>query len=186
MEVAEKITLLEGGTCNTYLIDDKVKVLVDAGVDYQGKVDMIILTHGHHDHITHLNVIMERNPGCEVFICIKEIELLNSQGVVVDNRFKALYEGKTRIETGIYNFEVMEVPAHTKGSIALWDDNKKVLFSGDTIFKDGVGRTDFPESIPDFLDNATTLLLCLDSEIVLPGHGECFKPPEPEVEKKKP
>ena len=175
-ELLPKLSLLEGGSCNTYLIDDGIKVLVDAGFDYKGKVDIILLTHGHEDHVKFLSAIMERNPDSEVFVSIKELELLKKSGIEVNDKLKALYEGKTVIETGKYKFEVIDVPAHTKGSVAFWDSENKVLFSGDTIFKSGVGRTDFPESIPDFMDTAETRLLGLDSEIVLPGHGEPFKP----------
>jgi len=179
MEVAEKIKLFQG-ECNTYLIDDEVKVLVDAGFDYQGKVDIILITHGHEDHVKFLKPIMERNPKCSVFISIKEVELLTSNGVKVDANFKGLYEGKTVIDTGLYKLEVIEVPAHTRGSVAFFDPSKKLLFSGDTIFKDGVGRTDFPESIPDFMNTAVTMLMGLDVDIILPGHGEPFNPNEVE------
>jgi len=173
MDMPEKIKLFVG-ECNTYFIDDNVKVLIDAGFDYPGKVDMILLTHGHPDHVKFLKPIMDRNPKCAVFMNIKEVELLIRNKVVIDDRFKALYEGKTKLNSGKYNFEVIDVPAHTKGSVAFYDEANKVLFSGDTIFKDGVGRTDLPESIPDFIDTAVTLLMGLESDIVLPGHGEPF------------
>ncbi|MBD3312504.1 MBL fold metallo-hydrolase [archaeon] len=182
MEVADKISLFKG-ECNTYYIDDKVKLLVDAGFDYQGKVDVILLTHGHEDHIKYLGAVMSRNPECQVFISLKEVELLNKNGVEVGKQFKGLYEGKTVIDTGKYKLEVIEVPAHTRGSVAFWDGGNKILFSGDTIFKDGIGRTDFPESVPDFMENAVTLLLGLDFELVLPGHGKHFKPEDIEEDK---
>lgn len=173
--VFDKISLLEG-SCNTYFIDDKVKVLVDAGFDFKGKVDVIVLTHCHKDHIKFLKNIMTLNPKAVVYLDIKDLLLIEGAGFVIDDRFKALYEGKTKIETGKYVFEVIEVSAHTKGSVALWDEKNKVLFSGDTIFEDGVGRTDFPESIPDNMALVEPMLLGLDSEIILPGHGETFKP----------
>ncbi|MFA5405971.1 MAG: MBL fold metallo-hydrolase [Candidatus Nanoarchaeia archaeon] len=177
MDLPEKIKLFEG-TCNTYLIDDKVKVLVDAGFDYDGKVDIVLITHGHSDHLSALKAIMERNQSCIVYLSIKDLSLFEAQGFIIDDRFRALYEGKTKIETGSYTFNVIDVPAHTKGCVAFWDEAKRVLFSGDTIFKEGPGRTDLPESIPDFVDIAIILLLGLDAEIILPGHGESFKPDE--------
>jgi len=181
MDLPDKIKLFEG-TCNTYLIDDGVKVLVDAGFDYDGKVDVVLITHGHKDHLSALKAVMERNPAGVVYIDIKDLFLFEEQGFVIDDRFKALYEGKTKIKTGLYNLDVIEVPAHTKGSVAFWDEAKKVLFCGDTIFKEGPGRTDFPESIPDFMDTAITMLLGLEAEIILPGHGEPFKPDEYKLE----
>ncbi len=183
-EVFDKIKLLTGGTCNTYLIDDEEKILIDAGVNYEGKIDKILLTHGHEKHIKYLKQIIERNPKAEIYVSIKELPLLMKQGFEINDQFKALYEGKTKINTGKYTLEVIEVPAHTKGSVAFWDEKNKVLFTGDTLLKEGAGRTDHPESIPDFMDTAITLLQGLDSEIILPGHGEPFKI-EPEIPDKK-
>lgn len=183
-QVFDKIFLLEG-ECNSYYIDDGKKVLVDAGFDFKGKVDVTLLTHCHPDHIKFLRQVMERNPKCDVYLNIKDLLLIEGAGFKIDDRFKALYEGKTVIDSGKYKFEVIEVSAHTKGSVVFWDEKNKVLFSGDTIFKDGVGRTDFPESIPENMDLVVPLLEGLDSEIVLPGHGEAFKIEAPAEEPRK-
>lgn len=174
-QVFDKI-LLYAGACNTYYINDSKKVLVDAGVDFTDKVDIVVLTHCHKDHIKFLKQVMERNPKAVVYLDIKDLLLIEGVGFKIDDRFQALYEGKTKIETGKYVFEVIEVSAHTKGSVALWDEKNKVLFTGDTLFKDGVGRTDLPESIPDNMSLVEPMLLGLESEIILPGHGEAFKP----------
>lgn len=176
-QVADKILLFKG-TCNTYLIDDGVKVLVDPGFDYTGEVDIVLITHGHADHISALKKVLDRNPDCEVYVHIKDLELLSVNGIEITDKFKALYEGKTTIETGKYKLQVIEVPAHTKGSVAFWDEESKVLFSGDTIFQDAVGRTDFDHSLPDFMENAVAILIGLDFELVLPGHGKPFTPAE--------
>ena len=172
MEMPEKITLF-GGSCNTYFIDDGIKVLIDAGYDFQGEVDVVVLTHGHPDHTKYLKQIMERNPECEVFINLNDVPLLVSQSFEINDRFKSLQEGDV-VETGKYNLEVIEVPAHTKGSVVLYDKENKILFCGDTVFKDGVGRTDFPESVPEFMDTAINLIIGLDVEKFFPGHGEPF------------
>ncbi len=172
MELPEKITLLNG-TCNTYYIDDGLKVLVDAGADPEKKVDIIILTHGHPDHTKYIQSILSKNPDCEVYLNINDLPLLISQGIKIDDKFKSIQEGEV-IETGKYNFKVIEVPAHTKGSILLFDEEHKIVFCGDLVFKEGVGRTDFPESKPEFLDTALSLVLGLDAEVFLPGHDEIF------------
>ncbi len=177
MDLPEKIKMFEG-SCNTYLIDDDVKVLVDAGYDYDGKVDIILLTHAHPNHIKHLKEIMARNPECEVFLDVKEVSSLAKEGIQVNERFKGLYEGKTKISTGTYTFEVIEVPAHSKGSVAFYDSRAGILFTGDTLLKKGPGSTSMPDSIPDFMDTAVSLLLGLDFKVALPGHGEIFTPEE--------
>jgi glyoxylase-like metal-dependent hydrolase (beta-lactamase superfamily II) len=160
------------------LINDGVKVLVDAGCAYDGEVNIVLITHGHHDHVSCLKGILDKNPDCEVYIHIKDLELLSDNGIEITDNFKALYEGKTTIETGKYKLQVIEVPAHTKGSVAFWDEEHKILFSGDTIFQDAIGRTDFPHSLPDFIENAVAILIGLDFELVLPGHGNPFTPDE--------
>ncbi len=177
MDLPEKIKMFEG-SCNTYLIDDNLKVLVDAGYNYKGKVDIILLTHAHPNHVKYLKEIMTHNLDCDVFIDIKEIGSLTSQGFVINNRFKGLYEGKTKINTGTYTFEVIEVPAHSKGSVAFFDPKAGILFTGDTLLKKGPGSTSMPDSIPDFMDTAVLLLLGLDFKVALPGHGEIFTPEE--------
>ncbi len=180
MELPDKIKLLPDGTCNTYLIDDEVKVLVDAGADYDGKIDIILLTHAHKNHISHLKELMSKNPDCDVYVNISEVQSLVNNGIKVDDRFKGLYEGKTIIDTGTYKFQVIEVPAHSRGSVVFVDEVKGVLFSGDSLLSDGPGSTNHPDSNPSIIDTVLSLISHLKYKIALPGHGEPFlKPDEP-------
>ncbi|MEG3068596.1 MAG: MBL fold metallo-hydrolase [Syntrophaceticus schinkii] len=68
-------------------------------------------------------------------------------------------------------FSVLHTPGHTKGSISLKGDG--VIFSGDTLFADSVGRTDFPGgSYQELVDSIKNKILpCGDDVIVYPGHG---------------
>lgn len=68
---------------------------------------------------------------------------------------------------------VIHTPGHTKGSICLYDEAAGFLISGDTLFRDGVGRTDGPDSDPEELSASLERLFALPpSTHVFPGHGE--------------
>ena len=68
----------------------------------------------------------------------------------------------------IKEFQIIETPGHTKGGIAiLYED---VLFSGDTLFHNGIGRTDFPESEPEKMQESLDKLKKLNYKILCPGH----------------
>jgi glyoxylase-like metal-dependent hydrolase (beta-lactamase superfamily II) len=70
-------------------------------------------------------------------------------------------------------FRVIHSPGHSRGSICLYDEAEGILVSGDTLFRDGVGRTDAPDSDPDALDASLRRLMKLPAATrVLPGHGE--------------
>jgi len=71
---------------------------------------------------------------------------------------------------------VIELPGHTPGSIGLYNFSQKILFSGDTIFKDGVGRADFTYSSPESLTQSLQKIREKFAGFrIFPGHGESFK-----------
>lgn len=65
-------------------------------------------------------------------------------------------------------FKVIKTPGHTKDSICLL--YKKILFSGDTLFHNGIGRTDFPESQPEKMQESLNKLKKINYKILCPGH----------------
>ncbi len=68
---------------------------------------------------------------------------------------------------------VIHTPGHSRGSICLYDASQGLLVSGDTLFRDGVGRTDAPDSDPEALDSSLRRLMTLPADTrVLPGHGD--------------
>ncbi len=70
-------------------------------------------------------------------------------------------------------WRVIHSPGHTMGSICLYDGSEGLLVSGDTLFQDGVGRTDGPDSDAEALMRSLARLCALpDGTIVYPGHGE--------------
>ena len=74
-----------------------------------------------------------------------------------------------------FSLRVIHTPGHTKGSVCFYDEEQKLLFSGDTLFKDACGRTDLQGGSEEQLIESLLNLKFLDFEILLPGHGVVFK-----------
>lgn len=95
-----------------------------------------------------------------------------------NNYFRPLPEPELLLEEGDFlpgsTWRVIHTPGHTAGSICLYEADKALLVSGDSLFRDGVGRTDGPDSDTDLLRESIVLkLFTLPIETkVFPGHGE--------------
>ncbi|MFA6987748.1 MAG: MBL fold metallo-hydrolase [Acholeplasmataceae bacterium] len=170
---------------NCYILYDNFKaMIIDPGyeskelmhfLDDNGlQVEVIYVTHGHIDHIGGVNALKRKFKNATVYAPIKDQywysrnpRLGLHETLLVDVYVKendvVLFLDKT--------FKVIETPGHSYGSTILYFD--KVLFSGDTLFKNSIGRTDLYlgdfRSIMDSIKNKI-LTLPLDT-IVFPGHG---------------
>ena len=131
------------------------------------KVKYIINTHSHFDHILASDELREKT-GAAVLIHEEEKKLVNFK---VDKFLKE----KDKIKIGSAVLKVVHTPGHTPGGICLL--SKEVIFTGDTIFKNGYGRTDLAggsfEKLKDSLKKLAGLLK--PGITVYPGHGESFK-----------
>ena len=139
----------------------------------------IINTHGHFDHIG-----CDNEFGIPVYIHSKDVQMLknpqlNLSGLFassfrVDSEIRALEHGKT-IELGNICLKVIHVPGHTPGGIALLLEKpiNKSIFTGDTLFCHGIGRTDFEGGNESLLIKSIKekLLSFPDETVVYPGHG---------------
>lgn len=161
------------------------------------KLKYIICTHYHFDHTGAVKRLRELYPQAKVLIHANEEKYLKHY--FDDQKFDIVLgepgPGKTQIEKDSYvdpevdrflqdrekidledvQFEVVLTPGHTKGSICLFGDD--VVFSGDTIFEDGAGRTDLNGGDDaDLNDSLERLSLLIKAGMhVYPGHGNDFE-----------
>ena len=144
----------------------------------------IVLTHGHSDHIAGVAPMRERWPELPVLIGHGDADKLTDPvanlsagyGVSVTSPpADALLRGGEPLVVGKFEAEVAEIPGHSRGHVVFWFAAEPMLvFAGDVLFHEGIGRTDFPDG--DFASLAegivTHLYALPDTAVVLPGHGE--------------
>lgn len=151
-----------------------LKVVQELGLE----IKVIVLTHGHPDHIAALKKVKETT-GAEIAIHTDGAESLQQQylGVAFGLAYEKppppdrLLKETDKITIGELDFQVMHTPGHSPGSICLLGDG--VLFSGDTLFNHGIGRYDLPGGDYSQLMNSlrTRLMALPDETIVYAGHG---------------
>lgn len=183
--------------CMTYVVIDeetKKAVIIDAGQPAEvikailekenAECEAVFLTHGHFDHINYLDGIKEIT-GCDAFIHeldadklsdpVKNVSFLFSENFSSSTSVNTLADGD-KVTVGNLDVTVIHTPGHTEGSVCYLctDKENTVLFSGDTLFRNSVGRWDFPggnkrvlfESIKNLCNQVP-----VDTPI-FPGHGE--------------
>jgi glyoxylase-like metal-dependent hydrolase (beta-lactamase superfamily II) len=148
---------------------------------HQFTVKYLIHTHGHIDHVS-ATAAIQRQTGAPVLLHEADQILLDNltlQGTMfgltappaptVDRH---ICEGD-RIDWGRYTLSVTETPGHSPGGVCLNLEGEKVLFAGDTLFQDSIGRTDlWGGDYEQLLDSIREKLWQLDDDtIVCPGHG---------------
>jgi len=151
-----------------------LKNVKDSGLD----IKLIILTHGHIDHIGAIKEVKEAT-GAELAIHTDDADALHDQSFA--RAFGLSYspppppdrllKGGDSIDVGDLHFLVLHTPGHSPGGICLLGQG--VVFSGDTLFNYGIGRYDLPGGSGSQLMNSihTKLMLLPDNTIVYPGHG---------------
>jgi hydroxyacylglutathione hydrolase len=182
---------------NTYIISDKTKecVIIDPGcydddekkelADYiqhhQLNVQMLLNTHCHIDHILG-NDFVKQKYGTKLYIHQTEEFVLNAQKILAPHYGFNLYQEATPdaylaegdvIEFGLQKFSILFVPGHSPGHIAFYNEKEKVVFAGDVLFQNSVGRTDLPGGNHNTLVNSIhkKLFTLPDEVTVYPGHG---------------
>jgi glyoxylase-like metal-dependent hydrolase (beta-lactamase superfamily II) len=145
------------------------------------KIGLLVLTHGHWDHVADAAAIRARH-NCPV-VChedtvpmVSEPDFFVRQGfpfrsepVAVD---RVLREGKAQELLG-WKLDVLDVPGHCPGSLCFFSPEDGVLIGGDVLFRGGIGRWDLPGGDGDLLvQGIREKLLTLPGDtVVLPGHG---------------
>lgn len=145
------------------------------------EVAAIFLTHGHFDHIwgaQKLRVLSGAKiyayEGEEALLLDAEMNVSEMAGracTVKANEF--LKDGQEMTVEGM-TFKVIATPGHTSGSCCYYFEKDGILISGDTLFQESVGRTDFPTgSYSQIIRSVKEKLFVLPDEVkVYPGHGE--------------
>ena len=171
---------------NCYLLGDedtKSLAIIDPGDDAQDierlvrqsgmEVKMILLTHGHFDHVTGVPEVLELHPGIPVYLNKKDQALTLepsqfSNGIGPIDTMKFYDEGDT-VQLGNLTIQVLATPGHTPGSVTLLCGD--AMFSGDTLFAGSCGRTDFPGGSYKAMMSSLRRLAMLPGDYkVYPGH----------------
>jgi len=176
---------------NCYILcEEDEAIVIDPGGDAQlilnklnelnSKCIYIINTHGHIDHIAANNKIKDAT-GAKILIHKKDASMLTNsllnlsafftEETIAVNPPDRLLEDGDYIKTSNLKLKVIHTPGHTEGGICLLGDG--FVFTGDTLFESGIGRTDFPGgSYKTLIDSICKHLLVLkDETIIYPGHG---------------
>ena len=144
-------------------------------------VQAILLTHGHFDHIWGVEELKKRS-GVKVYASGEERELCENDRLNISTRAgrtccitpdELLKDGQSLSIAGM-ECRVIFTPGHTKGSCCYYFEEAGFLVSGDTLFLESVGRTDFPTgSMSEIVRSIVDKLYILPQETkVYPGHGD--------------
>jgi hydroxyacylglutathione hydrolase len=178
---------------NCYIFTAKNKTfIIDPGAESKRIIDFIkknslipvqiLLTHAHIDHISEVKeIVTEFN--IPVYLNEKDKSLyLSSENSIVPF-YPSLKEHALTVNTITSNLiETVHTPGHTQGGTCFYIKEHSLLFSGDTIFQESIGRTDLPGgSHNQLIESIKTKILTLpDNTLIYPGHG-----PETSVSREK-
>lgn len=185
-----KITALYGSGLldeNSYIITDETSgksAVIDPSFsnvnEIAEKYDIthILLTHGHFDHVASVDALKSLT-GAEVIIHEDDLDLLKNPlmnlspvvGMNISLTADSAVKDGEKINVGDTEFTVIHTPGHTPGSVCYICGG--AMFTGDTLFKDSIGRTDFPSSSYESMLGSLKRLYELETDYILyPGHDE--------------
>ena len=149
-------------------------------------VKAVLLTHGHHDHIKYIDSWISSYPDASVYFSSNDRELIKNsfmncsymEGREISYDFKfsnlAGMYGQNIFKDDDLEIKPYETPGHTMGSVCFMVNlsGEEMLFTGDTVFRGSVGRTDMPGGSSKMLVESVRRIAKLDPELkIYPGHG---------------
>ena len=177
---------------NSIMISGPVKVLIDPGhkhlfpkleqkmsadgLDAQD-IQMIVHTHCHPDHMEAgvlfdpARVKQALHADDEAYLEELGPMFYQSMGLDMPDVRVDVHLTEGDLTLGDKTFQVYHTPGHSPGSVCLYWADQKLLITGDLIFAQGVGRTDFPGGNSRLLKESIMRMSELDVEVILPGHG---------------
>ena len=174
---------------NSYLISSKKSehaTIIDAPENprdllskiHRNKIDKslnqekikVIITHGHHDHIEGLDLLVDRIGKIYITIGLKDARYItNNENISPIIKDQSIINGDIKVESLI-------TPGHTEGSICLLfepNEESKFLFTGDTLFPGGPGKTSSSLNFQSIYNSIKNKIYTLPEETkILPGHGK--------------
>ena len=175
----------------------KIESIRKMGIDLSS-IKRIIMTHTHLDHIGCLAEIKKAIPEAELWVHKNEAELMeigDDRAIYGMDAFKGMcqmqygikpddlkfrvdrkLEGPETLEIGDMVWEVIHIPGHSMGGIALYEPAQKILIPGDVVYADyAIGRFDLFGADASQLKESLNKLALLDIDILLPGHNQIVK-----------
>lgn len=171
--------VIDAGNMNERENEVLAKFIADNGL----KPKYALNTHGHFDHLLGVDFLREKY-GAQLAMSSKDEFLLKSAsvsaelfGVKADALPEAIdvdLEGKESIKFGNTELKIIPTPGHTPGHVAFFEPASKVLFTGDTLFRESIGRTDLPGGDYSWIMRSIieNILPLGDDVKIYPGHGE--------------
>jgi glyoxylase-like metal-dependent hydrolase (beta-lactamase superfamily II) len=184
---------------NCYVVSDESKecIIIDCGAYYEEERQAVInyikdnklipkhliLTHGHLDHNFGDNTIFQTF-GLKPEVSEGDAHLMQTLTQQASKYYQIkinydfppvdhFFEEDEKIRFGNHELSIIETPGHTKGSVTFYCKTEHIAFTGDTLFKHSIGRTDFPGGSQFLMIQSLRKLAQLpDETIVLPGHDD--------------
>jgi hydroxyacylglutathione hydrolase len=184
---------LTANNCNAYFIDGPSRILIDPGhralfehVDLglrdlgleTDDIDLVVCTHGHPDHLEAVQLFKKKSALFTLnetewqWVANEGKQMSAAFGIDIEALSPDFFLKEGNLSVDGVELQVFRTPGHSPGSVCLYWPMHKALFTGDLVFKDGLGRTDLPGGDGTKIKESIRRMSQLEVELLLSGHGE--------------